>query len=164
MLDLARILAAVTAVSEGCAPTDTAKTASEQAVTVVSVVSAENCKDVPRGAPDEQDADAGPEILSRKKSLDRYNRYTSNDAGSRVSVPDAVTDTTDTTGTGCDTYGHPLALLVQCGDCQHYIRNAMNADAGIGTCQLGEPDLGGWPYFPGARRCCVKYVEVEARA
>lgn len=66
-----------------------------------------------------------------------------------------------TYGTGRDTYGRPLAPLVQCGDCQHYIRNAMNPEAGIGRCQLGEPDLGGWPYHPGARRCCESYNQIE---
>jgi len=61
-------------------------------------------------------------------------------------------------GTGCDSRGRPLAPLVTCGDCQHYIRNAMNPEAGCGACQLVEPDLGGWPFVPGARRVCEAYV------
>lgn len=99
MLNLARILAAVTAVSEGRAPTDTPKTAPEQAVTAVSVVTAENNKDAQHTAPDDQSTGLAAESLSRKKSLDRYNRYnryTSNDAGSGVSVTKAATDTADT--------------------------------------------------------------------
>lgn len=60
-------------------------------------------------------------------------------------------------GTGCDTYRRPLAPLVQCGECVNFIRNRDNFEAGIGTCKLGEPDLGGWPYFPGARRCCLAF-------
>lgn len=99
MLDLARILAAVSAVSEGRAPTDTAKTAPEQAVSAVSVVTAENNKDAQHTAPDDQGAAAEHESLSRtliSNRYNRYNRYTSNDAGSGVSATKAATDTTDT--------------------------------------------------------------------
>lgn len=67
-------------------------------------------------------------------------------------------------GTGLDSFGYPLRPLVQCGDCQHYIRNAMTPEAGIGACQLGEPDSGGWPYHPGARRCCEQYTAIEVQA
>lgn len=66
-----------------------------------------------------------------------------------------------TYGTGTDTRGRPLAPLVTCGECIHFTRNPMNPDVGIGACSLGEPDVGGWPYFPGAARCCPAF-EVQA--
>lgn len=66
--------------------------------------------------------------------------------------------------TGRDSYGRPLAPLVTCGECIHFTRNRDNPVIGIGTCALGEPDVGGWPYFPGARRCCESYSAIEAQA
>jgi hypothetical protein len=69
-----------------------------------------------------------------------------------------------TYGTGRDTYGKPLQPLVTCGECSHFTRNRDNPTVGCGACKLGEPDLGGWPYFPGARRCCESYNAIEAQA
>lgn len=60
----------------------------------------------------------------------------------------------------CDTDGEPLKPLVTCGDCIHFTPNQMNPMAGVGVCVLGEPDMGGWPYYPGACRCCDRHVAV----
>lgn len=60
----------------------------------------------------------------------------------------------DAHGTQRDTRGRALAPLVQCGECGHFTSNPHNPTAGCGTCQLGEPDQGGLPYYPGARRVC----------
>ena len=63
-------------------------------------------------------------------------------------------------GTGLDTYGRSLPLArasVTCGSCQHFQPNRDNPEAGIGACKLGEPDMGGWPYFPGCVRCCPAF-------
>lgn len=60
-------------------------------------------------------------------------------------------------GTQRDTRGRPLAPLVQCGECSHFTSNPHSPTAGCGTCQLGEPDQGGLPYYPGARRVCRRF-------
>lgn len=166
MLDLAKILAAVSVVSEVSRATETAETQAGRGVSVVSVVSAENGMDADASA-SEQEKPTNGKWLSRIPSFNRDNRDnrdTSNDAGSGVSVQISATETTETGGTGRDTYGRPLLRLVQCGDCQNFQPNRDNPTVGCGTCALAEPDLGGWPYFPGARRCCVKYIEAKARA
>jgi hypothetical protein len=64
-----------------------------------------------------------------------------------------------THGTGLDAYGRslpPARAFVTCGSCANFQPNRDNPEAGIGACKLGEPDQGGWPYFPGARRCCPR--------
>ena len=66
-------------------------------------------------------------------------------------------------GTGLDSFGRPLAPLVRCGGCTNFQPNHNHPVAGIGACALGEPDLGGWPYFPGARRCCDAHAAIEAQ-
>lgn len=66
-----------------------------------------------------------------------------------------------THGTGTDTRGNPLAPLVRCGGCANFQPNRDNPEAGIGTCQLGEPDAGGWPYFPGCVRCCDSFEAIN---
>lgn len=94
MLDLARILARVTAVTEGRAPTVTAKTPPLQACTAVTDVTAEISKDAPRTAPDNQGPDAEPEMLSRKMSFDRNNRNNRTaSSGAGFVVTEAETET-----------------------------------------------------------------------
>lgn len=84
-------------------------------------------------------------LVAHKVELLAYLRQPAND-------PPATTY-----GTGCDSRGRPLQPLVTCGACTNFRPNSDNPEVGCGTCALGEPDLGGWPYFPGARRCCASY-------
>lgn len=66
-------------------------------------------------------------------------------------------DLTGDYGTGRDGRGRTLPALVACGDCEHFRRNTMNPEAGIGTCQHGEPDQGRLPYYPAAVRVCKSF-------
>lgn len=167
MLDLAKILAAVSVVSEVSRATETGETQAGRGVSPVSVVSVRNRQTAHESSDAETYQDSGQESASRTTSFNRDNRDnrdTSNGAGFGVSVRISATETTETGGTGCDSRGRPLMPLVRCGDCQNFQPNRDNPAVGCGTCALGEPDLGGWPHFPGARRCCVKHSRVEMRA
>lgn len=165
MFDLARILEAVTAVTEGRAATVTAKTPPLKGCTAVTAVTAQIGTNTTETSTNTKDSNPAPEPLSRVSIYDRNNRNnrtTSKDGGSAVTEGERPTVTTVTsTGTGTDTHGAKLVQLVRCGDCSKFMRNQDNPQAGIGTCKDGEPDRGRWPYYPLAVRVCEAFEDAN---
>ncbi|MBK8068762.1 MAG: hypothetical protein IPK27_14385 [Rhodanobacteraceae bacterium] len=153
MLDLPRILAAVTAVTEGRAPAVTVKTAPEQACTAVTEVTA----GISKGATDSAEAPQPPttdhpERLTRVSSFhrnNRNNRTASSDAGSAVTEAETETVTAVTT---------PAAVvqLVTCETCRHFRPDPINPPAGVGICAAGVAHLSiGRALHPMAPRYCA---------
>lgn len=99
MLNLSRILAAVTAVTEGRAPTVTAKSAPLLACTAVTAVTAENSKGATQPTTNQQDETPDPETFSRIPRFNRNNRNNRtpiNHAGLAVTEVEPLTVTTVT--------------------------------------------------------------------
>lgn len=101
MLDLARILEAVTAVTDGRTAAVTPKAAPLQACTAVTAVTARMSKGVGEDpTPDHQDADQPLEVLARSSISNRTTRNSrtpSNGAGSAVTAPEVAAVTAVTT-------------------------------------------------------------------
>lgn len=94
MLDLARILARVTAVTEGRAPTVTAKTPPLQACTAVTDVTAENSKDAPQHVNEGTEKADERQTLSRTLISNRNNRNNRTaSSGAGFTVTEAETET-----------------------------------------------------------------------
>ncbi len=167
MLDLARILAAVSAVSEPETATETPETQAGRGVSGVSAVSAEIGKNAEATTPNRGQPTNG-EGLARTSIYDRDNRDnrdTSNGAGFPVSAGALAPETTETPpsryGTGRTTWGAPLPPplpMVRCAECEHFRRNKSNPLAGVGRCRLGHPDgPGNLPQYPDAPRLCGSF-------
>lgn len=160
MLDLARILAAVTAVTERPEAVVTPKDAPTLVVTAVTVVTAPKGDDATRR---HTVSESEPGAASRASRFDCNCRNCRNPSNG---APCAVTARTDSpvtavTGTGRTTWGAPLPPplpFVRCAECEHFRRNKDNPLAGVGRCRLGHPDgPGNMPQYPDAPRLCGSF-------
>lgn len=160
MLDLPRILAAVTAVTEGRAPAVTAKTATEQACTAVTEVTAGISKGTTESAmPSQSQASHGPEGLTRVSSSNRTSRNSRtcvNHAGSAVTVAECEA-VQAVTPEACAT----IVQLVTCETCRHFRPDPINPPAGVGTCAAGVGQLSiGRALHPMAVRRCASHTRM----